>query len=186
MEEQDLVNLLNENSQKGIEAIIERYSGLVYCLIRNKVSGVCSSQDIEECVSDVFFALFRQRDRIDLTKAKLQTYICVIAKRKAITLYQKTLKKGNTVLLADVDMNKCQDDVLYLDESYIHKENRKILLSAINQLGEIDRQIIIRKFLILQSSKEISELLGMTANAVDLRVHRALRKLKTEIQKKEM
>ncbi|NLN05091.1 MAG: sigma-70 family RNA polymerase sigma factor, partial [Clostridiaceae bacterium] len=150
----------------------------------NKLKEVMSNEDIEECVSDVFVDIYKQRDIIDLAKGSLRSYLCVIAKRKAINLYNSmSLKKNiaakNAIPLEDDLLNKVQDENLTPEEIYIEYENRIEVAKAIRDLGEPDCEILVRKYFLMESSKKIAECFGMSANAVDIRVHRALKKLKT-------
>ena len=76
-------------------------------------------------------------------------------------------------------LNKVQDENLTPEEIYIEYENRIEVAKAIRDLGEPDCEILVRKYFLMESSKKIAECFGMSANAVDIRVHRALKKLKT-------
>lgn len=179
-----IVDILKKNPQKGLKLIIDQYTGLIYTICHNKLKGVMSHEDIEECVSDVFVDIYKQRDIIDLAKGSLRSYLCVIAKRKAINLYNSmSLKKNiaakNAIPLVDDLLNKVQDENLTPEEIYIEYENRIEVAKAIRDLGEPDCEILVRKYFLMESSKKIAECFGMSANAVDIRVHRALKKLKT-------
>ena len=48
-------------------------------------------------------------------------------------------------------------------------------------LSKPDREIIVRKFILGQSSKEIAAILGLSVSNVDTRTHRAIKKLKKEL-----
>ncbi|MBQ7060184.1 MAG: RNA polymerase subunit sigma-24, partial [Clostridia bacterium] len=52
------------------------------------------------------------------------------------------------------------------------------LFTAINGLGEPDREIVVRKYFLNEPSKSIAKRLDMSVSAVDTRTHRALKKLK--------
>ena len=179
-----IVDILKKNPEKGLKLIIDQYTGLIYIICHNKLKGVMSHEDIEECVSDVFVDIYKQRDIIDLAKGSLRSYLCFIAKCKAINLYNSmSLKKNiaakNAIPLEDDLLNKVQDENLTPEEIYIEYENRIEVAKAIRDLGEPDCEILVRKYFLMESSKKIAECFGMSANAVDIRVHRALKKLKT-------
>ena len=55
------------------------------------------------------------------------------------------------------------------------------LMGAVKALGEPDCEIILRKFYLSQSSKEIAERLNMTVSNVDTRTHRAIKRLRNEL-----
>ena len=55
---------------------------------------------------------------------------------------------------------------------------RKQVLQEVKNLGEPDTTIIIKKYYLNKSSKQIAKDLGMTVGNVDTRTHRAISKLK--------
>ena len=63
----------------------------------------------------------------------------------------------------------------------VSKELKAALMDAVKGLGEPDSEIIIRKFYLGESSKQISDRLSMTVSAIDTRTSRALKKLRTKI-----
>lgn len=46
-----LLRLIRADAQKGMSALMEQYTGLVYTIVKNRISTVCSLEDIEETVS---------------------------------------------------------------------------------------------------------------------------------------
>lgn len=173
----ELLNTLKNNSDTGLELIMEIYSGLVYTIIYNQLKNQYSKEDIEECVSDVFIYIFNNIDKIDLEKGTLKGYLSIISKRKAIDLYRKHSLKNNL----QVPYEEYFDNIFHSSEdtftSVSQKETNKLLIDAINSLGEPDKTIIIRKYFFLEKSKDISKIVGLKSNTIDKRVSRAMEKL---------
>ncbi|WP_242878623.1 sigma factor-like helix-turn-helix DNA-binding protein [Clostridium beijerinckii] len=65
-----------------------------------------------------------------------------------------------------------------MQHSILLKESNSELISAIKSLGEPDSEIIIRKYYLHQSSKDISSDLGLKVNTIDKKVSRCMEKLK--------
>lgn len=86
--DKELIALLKKNPEKGLDKLINSYSGFVYTIVLSKLAN-SSKQDIEECVSDIIFELYKNRNCIDLQKGSIKAYLAVIAKRKAIDNYRK-------------------------------------------------------------------------------------------------
>ena len=59
------------------------------------------------------------------------------------------------------------------------------LLEAIEALGEPDREILVRRYYLGQSAKEIGKAIKMRANTVDKRVERSLEKLRRQLRVEE-
>jgi RNA polymerase sigma-70 factor (ECF subfamily) len=172
----ELLNILHTKPEMGLKIMMDNYMALAYTIIFNKLSGIYSREDIEECVSDVFFEIFHHRDRINLEKGSVKALLAVVAKRKAIDMYRKN-KNNNYVHIEDIpeDLYSSRNEV---EDSFALKESNSILINAIKSLGEPDGEIIIRKYYFHQSSKDISKELGIKVNTIDKKVSRCMGKLK--------
>lgn len=172
----ELLELLFSKPEVGLKMMMDSYMGLIYTIIFNKLSGMYSKEDIEECVSDVFFEVFHYKSRINLQKGSIKSFLAIIAKRKAIDLYRKN-KNNNHIPIDDVpeDLYTIVDDVA---DSILLKESNSVLIDAIKSLGEPDSEIIIRKYYLRQSSKDISKNIGLKINTIDKKVSRCMEKLK--------
>lgn len=172
----ELLNLLHTKPEMGIKVMMDNYMALAYTIIFNKLSGIYSKEDIEECVSDVFLEIFHHRCRIDLEKGSIKALLAVVAKRKAIDMYRKN-KNNNHIPIEDVseDLYSSKNEV---EDSIVSKENNSILIETIKSLGKPDSEIIIRKYYLHQSSKDISKDLGIKVNTIDKKVSRCMEKLK--------
>ena len=172
----ELLDMLNNKPEIGLKIMMDDYIALVYTIIFNKLSSIYSKEDIEECVSDVFFEVFHYKHRIDLTKGSIKAFLAIVAKRKAIDMYRKN-KNNKHIPIDDVaeSLYNTSDEVA---DSILVKESNSELIGAIKSLGEPDSEIIIRKYYFHQSSKDISKNLGMKINTIDKKVSRGMQKLK--------
>ncbi|MEG0671958.1 sigma-70 family RNA polymerase sigma factor [Clostridium sp.] len=174
MQEKVLLENLIEDPQFTMKIIMNEYMGLIYSIVKSKISEISSIEDIEECVSDVFYSFYEQRDKIDLEKGSIKAYLCIIAKRKAIDLFRKKVREQDNVSIDDEHMRNTVSDGNLVEDTFLNKVNRKMVLEEINALGEPDHKILVRKYYIGESSKEISTILNMTVAAIDTRASRAL------------
>ncbi len=173
--DENLLQLLRYQPEKGLKMLMDSYLGLVYNIVRNKLYSTCSIEDIEECVSSVFFEIYESRNNIDLSKGSLKSFLAVIAKRRAIDLYRnKENFIGKIVYFDGYD----PENSLPINQYEIDKETKSVLLESIKALGEPDREIFIRKYYLGQSTKTIAKSLGFKENTVDKKVSRGLAKLK--------
>jgi RNA polymerase sigma-70 factor (ECF subfamily) len=173
----ELLELLIKHPERGLEKIMNRYMAFVYTIVYGKLTGIYNKHDIEECVGDVFYGIYRSRTTIDLEKGSLKAYIAVLAKRRAIDVFRK--RRDRT---ANLSIDECAHDWLVSDtdveKAVVDSATTSLLTQAIKDLGEPDSQIIIRKYYFGQSTKMIAKSLGMKENTVDKKVSRALAKLK--------
>jgi len=164
--------LLKEQPDKGLELAMKQYMGLCWSIVYNQLQGAGTKEDIEDCVSDAFVALYEAREKLDDQKGTVKSYLAVIAKRKAIDCYHRLVKK----------QTELSDEILELhtksDEETDRIIDRASLIEAIKALGEPDTQIILRKYFLGQSTREIAVSLHLKENTVDKKVQRGLVKLR--------
>lgn len=176
-----LLSLIKKNPEKGMAALIKQYSGLVHTIVKNKISGICSYEDIEETVSDVFIYFYKTIDTVDLNKGKLSAYLAVIAKHKAIDKLRSCA--NHKELSIDDDLSCIElEDSLNIETEIEKKLLLKKLMEKINALGEPDSTIIYRRYFFGESSKAIAEYLELTDENVRVRLHRSLRKIEVSMK----
>lgn len=66
---------------------------------------------------------------------------------------------------------------LSIEEELLTKEKRYKLLKLMSELGVLDRDVLVMKFIQGNSNEEIALKMGMIQSTVEDRVYRALRKL---------
>lgn len=159
--------LLRENPEQGLERLVDEYGGYVQAIVAGRLRGH-SRQDIEEVVSDVFYAVYNSRDSIDEGISPLKGYICTVAKRKAIDrLRQLTSGKASINRPTDAAYNLAAQD----------PERNHRLLDAIESLNKVDASIIKLKYYFDMTNAEIGRRLDMKENTVSKRASRALDRL---------
>jgi len=171
-----LLDDLKSDAEKGLMQLMDTYMGLIYTIVKNKLGDVCCKEDIEECVSTVFYEFYKQRENIDLSKGSIKSFLCVIAKRKAIDLYRE-----NTKLIKNIVQGNESSIELVEGEELPDLETKHVLIEAIKNLGNPDSEIFIRKYYLGQSTKAIAQAYGIKANTVDKKISRGLVKLRESL-----
>ena len=67
MSDKEIIDLLNENPEEGMEQIITQYSGLLWAVISRHIS---QPEDIKECVNDTYAEFFRAKNDFDEKKGR--------------------------------------------------------------------------------------------------------------------
>ena len=180
MHDTELLALIKAQPNKGIDILMEKHMGLVGAIIKGKIGMICTREDIEETASDVFVDFYRNIDSVDLKKGTLRSYLCSIAKNKALNVFRKKSREVKTDDYDDgIDFTI---DCPSTDDELINAEIRKRLFDEISKLDKTEREIIFRKYYIGEPTKEIAEKMKMTVSAVDTRAHRAIQKLREKME----
>ena len=182
MTEQEMRSRMAHSREDGCRAVFEEYASYVYAIVWQKLSGVGTREDAEECVSDVFANVFRQFDRI--YEGSLRAYVGTAARRTAINAYYR-LSAHSTLSLDEEDHTDIPD-AADIPADYEKAAQARELLSRIRALGEPDSTIVIARFYYGKSSPEIGRMTGMSAPAVRMRLKRILKKLKKELEKEDL
>ncbi len=176
-----LIALLDIDSQQGYVELIDKYLGFVYKIAYSKLLGICSKEDIEEFVCDIFYEFYCNRDKINLEKGSIKALLTVFTKRRAINLFNKKTKEQEGISLYDDSLQNILIDNENVEQQILDTERKAKLITAIKSLGAPDSQILIRKHYLGQTLREISIDLDMRVKTVEKRYERALKKLRNVI-----
>lgn len=172
MTDKELLKKLKKDKASGLSVVIDLYSGLLYKLASAIILPVGTKEDVEECLSDSFYAFYEQLESIDLKKASIRSFLAVITRRKAIDFYRRLSRKSDCCLEAVDEAQVAEKDFT------LSLERRRLILSALKELGEPDTTIVTRKYLFNETAAEIADSLQMSQEAVQKRLERARDKLK--------
>lgn len=176
MSDAELLDLLRKNSEKGLKALIAQYSGLVYTVVRRNLPEALCNADAEACAADVFSEFYLDLHKYDPSKGSIKAWLCVIARHNAVDL----ARRSTAVLSLDEEI--CENDKeISLGNDLEELELRRAVLSEVKLLNEPDREILLRKFYLGESSKEIAARLKMSVSNVDARTSRAVEKLRKKL-----
>ena len=168
MSDKELIELLKRDPEQGLAAVVIRYTAYVLKIARTKLNNICTHEDIEEIVSDVFFSFYQQGQKCSFEIRSLRAYISLIAERRCVDVFRQRVRREDTVPLDDAA------DALVSENS----EDYGILARKIKQLGEPDASIFIRKYFYGQKTADIAREIHMKPNTIDKRISRGLVKLR--------
>lgn len=170
MDDRSLVQGLKKQDITAIENTIDKYTRLVSAVICNAACGNLTQQDVEEAVQDTFLSLWEHAQSVE--DDKLKAYLCQIAKNKARDALRR-LNRNRTVSIEEM----VTDDGIYVADD-IEKKTLSIAIDeALSEIGEPDKEIVIRRYYYYQSSSEIGNILGLNAQTVRTKLSRAKAKL---------
>ena len=177
MTDSEFKALMLRSAENAHRKLFDEYSGYVYSICANKLNDCGSKEDIEECLSDSFAAIFRYFDSESNRNGDLKGIIGTITKRIAVDYFRKLSgKTGRTVSIDDEDFPKISSDIRVDDETE-KAVIREIIMDCIDRLGEPDSSIIVFYFFYGRTSWEIAKHLHMSDWTVQKRISRAKKKL---------
>ena len=178
MTDKKLTELLRTDKNAGMTALIKQYSGFVFAVVRDRLSGVCDSSEIEDCVTDVFIKFYTSLDGYK-ADASVKTYLGKIARNAALNCLRNRAPSfsvdGEDFLIGIPDGSD-------LEQELAEKNLLDRIFAEIRSFGPPDSEIMFRKYYLGQSSRKIANDLKMTVSAIDTRAHRAMQKLKEKFK----
>ena len=178
MNDERTISAIKNRDETAIKEAIKKYSKLLWSISSSVLSNIGSTQDVEECVADTFIYLWEHPDKYNPGRGKLKTWLSIIARTQAINRCREITKR-NRIPLADTAFM----EHLGIVDNILKKETRRMLIDAINALGEPDREILIRRYYYEQKPKEIALTLDMSAKQIDNRLYQAKLKLREALSK---
>lgn len=176
-DDQHLVVALRRRLPSALEQLMDRYGNAVYGLVSRIMAGVGRTEDVEECVSDVFLAVWRRIDEYDTAKGSLRTWLLILAKYSALDVRRKMLRRLGEAEPFDSHATAGEN----VEEMVISKEASAEMIALINALPEPDRTIFYRRYFYYESLEQISEGLRLTVKAVENRLYRIRKMLKAKL-----
>lgn len=146
--------------------LIDKYSGLIASIVRNNLGKLKNYE--EECVSDVFLAIWDNIEYFEKDKNTFKNWICVIAKYKAINYKKKYLEISNT--------SEINEDNYYIDKNLLGLEIKEDLDDILKNLNEKDKDIFIKYYLGEEDPKDIAKENNMTISSLYSRLSRGRKK----------
>lgn len=147
------------------------------CTIVNRKRGTFSDEDVEEIISDIFYAVWKNQHKLDCEKS-MSAYLAGVAKN---IIYKKWRNlKPNTNL---VDFEDDFADVENVEMEIENKERETVILTELKNIKEEDREIFVAYYYYARSMKEIAVELNITEKKVKSRLFRIRRKLKKVLNK---
>ena len=165
-----------KDPKKAQTELFDEYLNYVYAIVYNKLRSCGSREDIEECVGDVFSAVFISYDHNGCFNGDLKGIIGTIANRTAVQMYRRLVRHSNTIYIENEKTEIAGTECI--EENAERSVLKDTLLKLINSLGEPDSDIIIQKYYYNMKSREIADKHSMSPESVRMRCSRALKKLK--------
>lgn len=200
----ELAQQLLERNPDALETIISRYSREVFYFIRLVLDGIGVAQDAEECVNDLFVAVWQEIDTFDAARGTLRTWLTMRAKYIALDRRRQLVRRQMHTIQAAEESRQWgssesggrqsisrrggyeSDNRAILPpypessmESLLEQsERREELRLALATLPERDRYLIYQRYFNFASTEELAAKTGLTRHAVDTRLWRARKSLR--------
>lgn len=172
-----LARKAQQGDQDALRTLIRRLYPGVYAFVFRMLH---HEEDARDVTQDVFLRMTAHLHEYR-GEYKFTTWLFRIAINRARDILRTRGRR-----MADIDQVPEGASDLAGPEDLISKyENRERMLDAIRRLPESVRECLLLAYQIGLPHAEIAGMMGITANAVKLRVHKALQLLRAELKRSE-
>lgn len=157
------------------ELINEIFKQKMNIIYRYLIKLGCSKEDADDIVQDTFYKALKYIDGIQTDK--LSSWLFKVA----INKYYDLCRKNNRYIHVSIDEEIFKESLTdkNLSEDYLlNLERKEEILKVLNSISDIQKNLLIFKYELDLSYKEISELLDINENTVKTYLFRAREQFK--------
>ena len=184
MKEKDLIDMLLQRDERGIEELSSCYHAYCYSIAVN-ITG--NQEDAEECVCDTWFQVW---NAIPPAKpASLKLFAARITRNLAFNRYrnERAQKRNDGAQLVPLDeLRDCFSNNDCVNEEVELRELKRLVTLFVAAQSTRNREIFLMRYFCADSVESIAARYGLSVNHVNVILHRLRRALKERIEKEEI
>lgn len=176
-----IINLFFARSEQAIQALNGKYGAMLQRLSRNIVH---SEQDAEECVNDAYLGAW---NAIPPARPEpLLAYICKIVRNLSLKCCAKkgAAKRGAPYAAALDELAECLAGPGSVEDALETRELARMIEEFLNTLSAENRAIFLRRYWFADPCRAIGVRVGMTEEAVRVRLARQRQKLRDYLKER--
>jgi RNA polymerase sigma factor (sigma-70 family) len=169
---QVLLSQLRSGDARAFERLIETFEPMV----RRLAHRLCGwkRDDVDDLVQEVFLAALK-RIKSFRGQSSLRTWLCAITARQCRWHHRRKILRWRWL------KNWRGREAPAADEEADRDETSQRVRAAVRALAQNDREVIVLFYLEELPVAQIAGILGLSGNAVDVRLHRARSRLKQSL-----
>ena len=152
--------------------LFDHYYPAVYKYFRCRGADGDTANDL---AAAVFERALAKLNTFDPKKAAFNTWIFTIAHNLGVNHWKSQSRESQSIDQAQPVLDSRPEDEM------IRQEGITVLLAALSQLEEREREIVVLKFTGALTNRQIAGLVNLTASNVGVILYRAIHKMKLEL-----
>ena len=164
------------NAKVDIDKLLDNFYGYVYIIVKNGVSIYLTDEDIEEIVSDVFIAIWKNSKMLSNT-IDIKAYLSGTAKNIIKNKYRKN----------ELNFSISEYEEKIIDNSNLEKqaeenEQNIIIKNTLKTLKKEEYKAFIMFYYEAKTTKEIAEDLNCTVGKIKVILHRVRKIIRRNLE----
>ena len=167
-----------KNNELDLRIIIDEFNRYVRTIVENMPTQQLSKEDIEELVSDTFFVLWKNQNKLDKSK-EMSPYIAGITRN----LVKEKIRKLHIHTDISDHENQVQDS-FKIDMFCEQREKIAIINKTLESMKKVDIEIFELYYYSSMKYNEIAKKLNTSAFSIKSKLFRIRKKIKKELLKR--
>lgn len=176
-QEPALLQRIAQGDQDSMRLLIEQYSGLVWSLVRRKIS---NTGDAEDLVQDIFSEIWRSAHRFNPEAGSEATYVAVITRRRVIDAIRKITRRAPAVPFDGVIEYSSSEPVPGNDAA--SEADVSSTLSILRSMAPQRRNVLELSVIQGLSHSQIVEATNMPLGTVKAHIRRGLEEIRNQLK----
>ena len=168
-----LAEAMRDRDEAALGTVIQRYTAYAGTIVWSIVGGRLTEADAKEILSDVFYMLWKNREKIQ--PGKLKAYLGRIARTRALDALRRAKKD------ISLEEDAVEIPVSGPEDDAVRAEAYAALKDALRTLPEPDRTIFIRHYYLCQKTGVIAEQMGINVKTVQTKLRRGRETLRRKL-----
>lgn len=181
MEDNKIIDLFFERSETALTELDSKYGRLCHSLANNILRNTCDS---EECVNDAYLGVWNS---IPPTRPdSLMGYLCKIVRNLSLKKYQynNAAKRNSSMDVALEELDGCLAGSTNVEQQIAAKELTLAIESFMDQLKQIDRVILMRRYYFADPYETIAQITGLSEKNVSVKLARIRNRLREYLKER--
>lgn len=169
MDDKKIAAAIQGRDEQMLAFAMRKYARLLWKTAAAVLVNADSAQDVEECVADAFLYLWQNPEKYDPAQAKLSSWLCMVARSRAIDRYRKNSRKREVSL----------EEIPAIAVADAAGEGAGRLRECMGRLGAEEKELLLRRYYYGQKPAEIAAALDVPKKQVENRLYYVKKKLRS-------
>ena len=180
MKDEKIIELFFARDEQAVVEVEKKYGPLCHYIA---LSILTSREDAEECVSDVFLALWNAVPPEN--PRDLRAYICKMVRNRAreISRNENAWKRGGKIAIVGAEFLELVEDGTDLASDFEARRAGEVISEVLGQVGRTNKDIFILRYWLGLSLSQISSQTGYGESKIKVSLHRTRKKIAAELKK---
>lgn len=173
-----IVELIINKDEKGLDILTNIYIDNIYYIASSIIGSYGEKEDIQECVSDILYDIWKNIDKFDESRGTFKTFVLIRSKYKSLDYKRKLLSKREKLkeeYIEDIENITIGDNSKYTNDMINE------IINIIKSFKEPDKTYFYLRYFREHDLRTIADKFKDSKSGVENRLYRCRLKIKNKL-----